>query len=155
MDWVDFQGIIFQASNLRTGKNPDYTTDKFLSMYPQFTNHIPPALLSSFILLASNSLEEARWHGQWEYAMALFIAHHCQLYLNNSAPADTLLEKAKSLGMSRGLASSKSVGDVSVSYDFSVISEGLKGWGTWNLTSYGQQLATLGKLIGKGGMYVW
>ena len=155
MGWADINGIVFTATNLRNGTNPAYTSADFLDVFPQFTNNVNATMLSTFILMASNSLEEARWHGQWEYAMALFIAHHCQLYLNNSAPADTLLEKAKSLGNAQGLASSKSVGDVSVSYDFNIISEGFKGWGTWNLTSFGQQLATMGKLVGKGSMYVW
>ena len=155
MSWIELNGIFFTASNLRNGTNPAYTSADFLAVFPQFTNNISSDMLSTFILLASNSLEEARWHGQWKYAMSLFIAHHCQLYLNNSAPADTLLEKAKSLGRPQGLATSKSVNDVSVSYDFNTILEGSRNWGTWNLTSYGQQLASMGKLIGKGCMYVW
>ena len=155
MSCVELNGIFFEASNLRNGTNPSYTSDDFLAMYPQFTNHIPAAMLSSFILLANNSLEEARWHSHWKLGMALFIAHYCQLYLNSSSPADTLLEKAKSLSKPQGLTASKSVGDVSISYDFNTISDSLKSWGTWNLTIYGQQLATIGKLVGKGGMYVW
>ena len=51
--------------------------------------------------------------------------------------------------------SSKSAGGVSVTRDFSLTSQGISDWAGWNQTQYGTQLATLAKLVGKGGMQIW
>lgn len=51
-----------------------------------------------------------------------------------------------------GIQTSKSVGDVSVSYQTLT---SLEDWGQWNLTLYGQQLATMAKVVGSGPMVIW
>jgi hypothetical protein len=55
-------------------------------------------------------------------------------------------------GLAGGIQTSKSVGDVSVGYQ---PLSALEDWGAWNLTSYGQQLATMARVIGSGPMLVW
>lgn len=55
-------------------------------------------------------------------------------------------------GIANGILTSKSVGDVSAGY--SLLSS-LETWGAWGLTRYGQQLATLAKVIGGGPALVW
>ena len=55
-------------------------------------------------------------------------------------------------GLSFGIMTSKSVGDVSVGY--SALTS-LEDWGSWNLTSYGQLLATQAKVIGMGPALIW
>lgn len=55
-------------------------------------------------------------------------------------------------GLANGIQTSKSVGDVSASY--SVLTS-LENWGAWNLTLYGQQLATMAQVIGMGPMVIW
>lgn len=55
-------------------------------------------------------------------------------------------------GLAGGIQTSKSVGDVSVSYQ---VLTALEDWGAWNLTSYGQQLATMARVIGSGPMVIW
>lgn len=50
-------------------------------------------------------------------------------------------------GLAGGIQTSKSVGDVSVSY---TVLTSLEAWGAWNLTKYGQQLATMAKVVGMG-----
>jgi hypothetical protein len=55
-------------------------------------------------------------------------------------------------GIANGIEVSKSVGDVSASYS---VLESLKEFGQWNLTLYGQQLATMAKVIGSGPMVIW
>jgi hypothetical protein len=54
------------------------------------------------------------------------------------------------------VAQSKSVGDVSVSYDTSAINGSLPGWGMWLTTTYGAQLAQLAAYLpsARAGMYV-
>ena len=55
-------------------------------------------------------------------------------------------------GLAGGIQASKSVGDVSVSYQ---VLTSLEEWGSWQLTSYGQQLATAAKVMGAGPMVVY
>ncbi len=55
-------------------------------------------------------------------------------------------------GVAQGILTSKSVGDVSASYS---VLQGLEGWGAFNLTKYGQQLATMAKTVGSGPCMIW
>ena len=55
-------------------------------------------------------------------------------------------------GLAGGIQTSKSVGDVSVSY---TVLTSLESWGAWNLTRFGQLLATMAKVIGSGPMLFW
>lgn len=55
-------------------------------------------------------------------------------------------------GLAGGIQTSKSVGDVSVSYQ---VLTALEDWGSWNLTTYGQQLATMARVVGSGPMVIW
>jgi hypothetical protein len=55
-------------------------------------------------------------------------------------------------GLAGGIQTAKSVGDVSVSY---ATLDSLKEWGALQLTSYGQQLATMARVVGSGPMVIW
>lgn len=55
-------------------------------------------------------------------------------------------------GLAGGIQTSKSVGDVSVSYQ---VLTALEDWGSWNLTTYGQQLATMARVVGSGPMVIY
>jgi Protein of unknown function (DUF4054) len=55
-------------------------------------------------------------------------------------------------GLAGGIQTSKSVGDVSVSYQ---VLTALEDWGAWNLTKYGQLLATQARVIGMGPMVIY
>lgn len=55
-------------------------------------------------------------------------------------------------GLAGGIQTSKSVGDVSVGYQVLTV---LEPWGAWNLTTYGQQLATMANVIGSGPMVIY
>ena len=46
------------------------------------------------------------------------------------------------------------MGDTQISYDNSAVTIGTEKWGSWNATQYGQQLATLARLVGMGGMWI-
>lgn len=54
-------------------------------------------------------------------------------------------------GVATGIMTSKSVGDVSASYQALA---SLESWGSWNLTKYGQQFATMALVIGAGPMVI-
>lgn len=163
--------LIAAASNLRTGENPPYTLEDFYTLYPAYgpretpsenpdddpvvTYLVDPSIMTMYIEMADAVVKEARWRKRWKFAMGLFVAHFLTLYLQSQAGAGSPAAQVVAAGQTKGLQTSKSVGDVSASYDFSTIAQGLDGWAAWNLTAFGQQYATLAKIVGKGGMYVW
>lgn len=153
---VDPSGLIANASNVRDGENPSFTTDTFYGIFPQFQGtmtNIP--VLEQFIAMANACVKESRWHDSWKYGTALFVAHFTTLYLQTMTGTNPTAGQVIAAAQAKGLQTSKSVGDVSVSYDFSSIGEDLNGWAAWKTTEYGLQFATMGKLLGKGGMYVY
>ena len=85
--------------------------------------------------------------------MCLYIAHYMTLFLMTQN-GDPGAQAALSGALPRGIASSKSVDGLSISYDFMDTASDLKGYGTWKYTIYGQQLATITKMYGHGGMWV-
>lgn len=160
-------GSIPAAANLSSGTNPDYAITDFLADFPQFSNvctspdggttppAVPTTLLQRFINMATASLSQSKWFDMWQYAMGLFVAHYITMFLSAS-------QQTTAPGLVKGaspvmLQTSKSVGNVSASYDPSTIAEDMKGWGAYKATTYGQQLVTLAKTIGAGmgGMLVW
>lgn len=153
-------GIMNTASNLKTGTNPPFTLADFFKLYPQFgpdkdNNYIVPEIITQMYLdLANSCVKESRWHSYWKVGMGFFIAHFCTLYLQGVADPNSGAAAVLDAGKAKGLDTSISIGDVSVSTDYSVIASGIEGWAGWKLTTYGQQLATIGRLVGKGGMYI-
>lgn len=160
---IDVFGIIANASNIRTGGNPAYTAEDFLKAYPQFGGVnprtsdmvVPTVIMEAWVKLAHASIHYNRYGDAWEMAMGLYIAHWLTLYLQSAANPDDSLQKIVNAGLSKGLQTSKSAGDLSVSYDFSIVSNDFDGWGTYKQTSFGQQFITLAKMYAVGGMVVW
>ena len=88
--------------------------------------------------------------------MGLFIAHWLTLFLQSMTSPDDPVGKIIAAGLAKGLQSSKSAGDLSVSYDFSFLNgSDFNGWGTYKMTAFGQQFVTIAKIYGMGGMVVW
>lgn len=154
-------GIIGDASNIRVGSNPPFLFTDFLEVFPQFglngsgVEIVPEPIIQMFIDLADACIKEARWHSYWKIAMCWFVAHFCTLYLQGLTSPESDAAAVMAAGQAKGLNTSESVGDVSVSMDYNQIGQDLDGWAAWKLTIYGQQLATIGKMVGKGGMYVY
>lgn len=154
---VPVHGVVANAANIKEGINPPYTIKDFYDVYPQFENLelLGPEIVEMYIGLANAYLNIDRYKSVWKIAMCLFIAHFCTLFLQSTTPVGSSAKEVIAAGQSKGLISSKSVGDVSVSYDYSMIAQGLENWAGWTLTAYGVQLASLAKIAGKGGMYVY
>ena len=90
----------------------------------------------------------------WQVGMSLFVAHFATLYLQSTSLTDSpTAAQVANAGVSKGILVSKSVGDVSSSYQ-SIVSD-INGWAAWKLTSFGQQLITMARLVGMGGSYIW
>lgn len=81
---------------------------------------------------------------------ALYVTWPQQVTTTSTAYPTAALAVAQ--GLATGILTSKSVGDVSAGY--SVLTS-LESWGAWNLTRYGQELATIGKIIGMGPTLIW
>lgn len=153
-----FAGVIQEASNVRIDNDTStaVTSGEFLEMYPQFSS---PAVPAAFLLMtlerAHASIQEARWFSNRKFAICLFVAHFCTMYLKSKV-SDGVTDPAAiaSKGENKGAATSKSVGSVSVSYGNSEGVSDLLGFGSLKDTIYGQQLATMAMNAGIGMMIV-
>jgi len=165
------EAIVAGAANIQIGTNPAYAISDFLSVYPQFgpsdyfkpdgsvnSNSvapwpIPQAALQLYVNLAQSCIAQVRWLDAWTVGMSLFIAHFATTWLQSASTPGSTARQVAAAGLGRGMAVSESAGDVNINYES--ITDDLEGWAGFKLTSYGQQLATLGSLIGMGGMYIW
>ena len=150
------------ASNVILTDNPEFTREDFSSIFHVFKlqdgteikqDEIPTEVYNLFYNMANKSLKYDRFKSQWKYCMCLYIAHYMILFLMTQS-GDPGAQAALSGALPRGIASSKSVDGLSISYDFMDTASDLKGYGTWKYTIYGQQLATITKMYGHGGMWV-
>ncbi len=150
------------ASNVILTDNPEFTRDDFNEIFPVFKlqngteinqDEIPTEVFNLFYNMANKSLKYDRFKSVWKYCMCLYIAHYMILYLMTQN-GDPGAQSALAGSLPRGVASSKSVDGLSISYDFMGAAEDLSGYGTWKYTIYGQQLATITKIYGHGGMWV-
>ena len=166
MNW----GNKIRRAAMIVSENTDtFTEEDFYNLMPQFTNIIkeeingkiiserkgliPEEALNIFLDMANKNILQARWFEKWKYACALYVAHYSTLYLQNYKEQSEGVAEAGE-GKPSGLVSSTSLGDASISYDNSVITQSLQKWGIWATTNYGQQLVNEAKLIGIGGAFI-
>jgi len=145
-----------KASNVKSGINPPFVLSDFYAIYPQFQNltQLPEVVVEMYAQFAYDCVEFDRWANQWKMGMSLFIAHFCTIYLQSTTNGIASAQQVLAAGQSKGLMTSKGVGDVSVSYDFSSAITGVERWGQFTTTAFGLQFASIAKLLAKGGMWV-
>lgn len=124
------------------------TPATFVTNFPEFSNptSYPTAPIQFYIDLAYSLLPASRWMTTLDFGVQLFVAHNLVL----ESQAQLAANSGKPPGLSTGIASSKSGGPLSISWDTSSAAE--VGAGHWNLTTYGQRYIRLARLIGSGGM---
>jgi len=158
------QNIITTASNIIDGTNPTYELTDFYASYPAYaprtvnittTYLVDPLVIQMYIDLATACVKQARYHSYWKNCMGWFVAHFVTLYLQSVTNANSTAAQVIAAGKAKGLATSKSVGDVSAGYDHGLIGNDLDGWCQWKLTIFGTQFASISKLLGRGGSYIW
>lgn len=157
-----FSGAKAVAANVPApGERGDYTLAMFQADHPEFFSGAdPPApllpenMLQLFVNQANTSILPSRWSDMWELAAGLYVAHFAALYLKTYNPGQSSANQTVMSATPTGLVSSAKMGDTSLNFDNTAITEGTKEWGAWNSTVYGQQLVTYARLIGMGGMYV-
>lgn len=118
----------------------------FRTEFPEFsdTTVYPTAQITFWAGVAEKMVLRNIWCDMWETGVKLYVAHEITLAAQN-AKAGAI---GGTPGSSGGIASSKTVGSVSVSYDSANTSEKDAGW--WNLTTYGKQFYRLVKMFGAG-----
>lgn len=152
-----FNAVFGNPSSIILTDNPPFTQQEFSSIFPVFVignNGIPQEVFSLFLAMANACIKEARYKSQWKYMMGLFIAHNLTLYLRANEGDPGAESALKNSNPTLGIAQSKSVDGLSISYELLNAATDLAGYGTWNLTTYGQQLATMSKLYRGMGMFV-
>lgn len=149
-------GILGAAANIKGGDNqPPYTVGDFLSVYPQFKDILPNPVIETYVELGNQCVSRKRYHAMWKAAIGLFIAHFCALHLQSQQPEGASAAAVLGAAATAGVVTSESADGVSHSMDLSALTQDLNGWAGFKLTTFGVQFATLGKMAGKGGMYVW
>ena len=161
-----FAGVRRTAANVPgPGEAGDYTLEQFQEDFPEFfeksvtvdggavyTPMLPESVLQMMIDSANKSVIPSRWGPDWRMAVGLFTAHLAALRLQTYADGSTQAATAGN-SANTGIVKTASLGDTSLSYDNAATNAGTEKWGTWNLTRYGSQLATMARMIGIAGMY--
>lgn len=138
------------------GEAGDYTSAMFLADHPEFKNAqgtalVPTTVLDMFIAQANDSILPSRWGTAWRYAAGLYVAHFASMYLKtyeeNSPNSSAVARKAEQSGAVKRVQ----MGDTNIEYDNAAVTSATAEWGAWNATTYGQQLATMMRLVGMGG----
>lgn len=125
------------------------TVSDFRTAFPQFsdTTRYPDAQIQFRLNLADVLLsEKITGKDLFPYFVELFVAHYMVLWAADSRAMAT----GGSGGASGGVASSKSVDKVSVSYDTGATLNPDAGF--WNYTRYGAEFWQLIMMFGAGGI---
>lgn len=118
----------------------------FTALFPEFMAPVySPAQITAWLAVAEQMTDETAWGTLYTLGVSLFAAH--QLTLGRQAELAGAMGGATGQG---GVASSKTIDKVSVSYDTTVAS--VEGAGNWNLTSYGARRYQLARMFGAGGV---
>lgn len=159
-----FMEVFGGASNVILTSNPPFEQSDFISVFPIFPIgvenkdangiYVPQEAFNLFLAMANAAIKYDRYKTSWNYFMCLYIAHYCTLFIQMiSNPENVSAAQALQGAMPKGIATSKSVDGLSISYDL-IQSDAMKDYGTWGLTTYGQQLVTLTRMYGHAGMWV-
>lgn len=123
------------------------TVSQFRGDFAEFTDatSYPDALIASRITVASQHVDQSRWQDMSTYGIELATAHYVVLAKRRMVQAAAGIP-----GEVKGVQTSKSVGDVSASYDVSSILG--ERAGHWNQTSYGIEFQRFVRIFGAGGI---
>lgn len=152
---AEFEETKKRAANVpQYGERGEYKEEMLLEDFPQIATGLPRGILQIFLDQANTSVLPSRWGSMWRYAAGLYIAHFAAMYLKTYSADPANASQAAANAQALGAVKSATMGDTSISYDNSAVTAGTEKWGTWNATQYGQQLVTMARMIGMGGMYV-
>lgn len=118
----------------------------FRTEFPEFVDPTvyPTSQIQLWADVAEVQVRQCVWRTQWPLGVKLYVAHEITIASQNVKAAKV----GGVPGTSGGIANSKTVGSVTVSYDASTTTEKDGGW--WNRTTYGQQFIRLARMFGAG-----
>jgi hypothetical protein len=118
----------------------------FRANFPEFADltAYPNSQLDFWASVAEKMVVKCVWDDMYENGVMLYVAHELVLARQNVQAAAV----GGLPGQGGGIASSKTVGSVSVNYDPNSTTEKNAGW--WNLTNYGKQFYRLTQIFGAG-----
>lgn len=124
----------------------DFDIGAFRTAFPEFadTTVYPNSLINVWAGFAEAQVRQCVWKSQVTMGRRLFTAHFITVEAQN-------LKAAKVGGVpgtSGGIANTKTVGTVSVSYD--TVSTAESNAGFWNLTTYGKAFIRFARMYGAG-----
>lgn len=118
----------------------------FRAEFPEFSDTVayPDAQLNFWASIAEKQVVQSIWTTLYTFGVKLYVAHEITMATQNVKTAAV----GGAPGQSGGIASSKAVGAVNVSYDPNTTTERDAGW--WNMTNYGKQFIRLARMFGAG-----
>lgn len=121
---------------------------QFRNDFPEFSDsaRYPVSLITFWSTLAEQVTSEPCYQTTYTTAVKLATAHFITIGQVNAKAG----QAGGVPGSSGGVVASKSVGDVSVSYDTTIGVMSGENAGQWNATTYGRQYLTLARLFGAG-----
>lgn len=143
---VSVSGLSVTLDNSALGDMPNVN---FL-IYPNPV--LPLPVLLAFASFSNACINYNRWLDCWYIGISLFMAHYCTLYLRSEGNPGSTAGQIAASGLEKGTLITKLAGDVSAGLQ---LPKGLEDWGAYAETSYGSQLATLGKIVGWGPMWIY
>ncbi|WP_447874909.1 DUF4054 domain-containing protein [Serratia fonticola] len=129
-------------------KNPLLpTNDQFRTDFPEFADktRFTDASVNFYLSMADDLLNQDRFGDKFVYLAELMTAHYVELRAKRTAAS----VRGALNTSGGGLATSKSVDKVSVSYDVSSIIN--QDAGFWNNTEYGREFFWWWEMSGAGG----
>lgn len=118
------------------------TPAEFRVLFPEFSlGEYPDQTVGGWLAVAALSLNAERWGALFNHGTALWVAHHL---------ASGMGKVGGGVASQGGIAASKSVDKVSVSYDTGAST--IEGGAHWNTTRYGVEWLKLARMIGSGGL---
>ena len=150
--------VVAGASNVSTDRG-NYSVVEFRRDFPQFFDSegnplAPASMMELFVAMANETISPSKWGSNAEYCAGLFVAHRLTMYLRTYAESSPNPRQAASSGSLVGVARSATIGDATVAYDTSAVTEATSAWGDLNSTQYGQSLASMARLVGMAGSCV-
>jgi hypothetical protein len=115
----------------------------FRSVFPEFadTTKYSNTMVEYYASLADLTLNVDKWGDFLTHGSYLFIAHNCTLRAKAAADA-----AAGGIPGQGGVVASKSVADVSISYDTNA--SNMDSAGNYNATIYGRELLKIARIVG-------
>ena len=116
----------------------------FRKTFPEFndTEKYSTPIVDFWVGFITQQLDPNIWNNSWTMGVSLYLAHELTIARQNVQAA----EVDGTPGQQGGIATSKTVGSVTVQYDAQSMSE--KDAGYWNLTTYGKQFIRLARIFG-------